>query len=434
MAVKPLKERVDTLLEARATLAANSNCAEALASIDAQLAKAREELAHAQPLEVALRGTLLAVAAARQALQRAEAKANKLEQQIVVAVTAYEAAAADVEACRSQLTAAEAATARTAGGRVDLHHFFGADPGAAWAAFRAACEARCIPGAGGVDDNLRTRAASALAEMQAICALLPAQAPSVPAAALASTAQPSALQPQGETAGHLQPGADPLQASVAPPPPPSASAQSAAPIVDPGAVAAAAINSVVQPLRPVAPTAMGSGEAGPPVPSTPLLQPSTPSTPSLFEAVAAAAADKDAVTPPFAPPAPPSSVEVAELVPQLPEGFARALFTTSDGAQQAQPAAAASVAQQEQGAAAGAAAAEAQPLPSTQSVPPSAGSPVTGDGGVAGTSGHDLGGQPATGGDDSMGGGADSTVVNKCGSSALDTAKAIAAKAKAKLR
>ncbi len=179
-AVKALKSRLVTLLEARTPLAANVGCAEALAAVDAQVARARADLAHAQPLEVALRGTLGAVTAARQALQRAEAKTTKLELQVVSAVSAYEVAAAELQTCRKSLADAEAATARTAGGHIDLRQFFGSDPGAAWATSRAACEQRCMPGAGGVSDAVRNRAAAAVAEMQAICALLPAQPLSQP--------------------------------------------------------------------------------------------------------------------------------------------------------------------------------------------------------------------------------------------------------------
>ncbi len=167
--VKPLKSRLDSLLEARATLASNSHCGEALATMDGQIARARADLHSAQPLEVALKGTLGAVAAARHALQRADAKTAKLEQQVVTAVTAYEAAAAESQLCRKQLAEAEAAPARTAGGHVDLYHMLANDPGAAWAAFRSACEARCAPGADGVDDSLRARAATALCSQYVLC-------------------------------------------------------------------------------------------------------------------------------------------------------------------------------------------------------------------------------------------------------------------------
>ncbi len=461
-AVKPLKGRLDALLEARTSLAANSYCAEALAHVDAQIVKARAELANAQPLEVALRGTLGAVAAARHALQRAESKATKLEQQVVAAVAAYDAAAAEAATCRLQLSGAEAATARTAGGHVDLHHFFGADPGAAWAAFRAACEARCAPGAGGVDHTLRSRAAAALAEMQSICALLPAQPPATaPAAPGTATAAPQAppISPtsttgevHGTTIGQAVSAAAPLQ-PVAPPPRPFAASTTpsadinAASSFDAGAAAAAAITAALDLHRQQALQQHGNREAdaGPPVPASPLLKPSSVTVPSQFEAVAAAAANGVPVPP--TPPLP--QEEPAEIVPPLPDPERQALqvcmgaaeretrsqqaiaaFTTHYKAQQEHAAAAALV----QGGAA------AAPLPPAPPAPLAALELAVGGEAdpTAADSGHDAGTSgpphlPAARADDSMGGGADDTIVGKRPIAALQAARAIAAKAKARV-
>ncbi len=452
MGVKPLKSRLDTLLEARAALAVNSYCTEALAAIDAQIGRARAELATAQPLEVALKSTLGAVATARQALQRAEAKTSKLEQQVVTAVSAYETAAAETELCRKQLAEAEAATARTAGGHVDLHRLLGNDPGAAWASFRAACEARCAPGAAGVDDALRVRAAAAFAEMQSVCALLPCQPPSsscqvsaastaVPTAAAAAAgveqSPPSAGLPEpsvvtsveaagagmADAAVHTSGGVFPSQLVA----------------VDAGAVAAAAITAALEQQRRSSPSPPphdpGSVSSAEPAA---LLQPSSAEVPSLFEA-ATSVAEVAAPQPPRPAQAP--SQREQEIIPPLAgdelSAFQRQLGTAEREArsQQAIAAYTAHVKMQHVHAAAAAALVQgdpaAVPVPSAegssgQSPAPPAHDAHDGDGG-----GGSQPQPPAK--DDTMGGAAEVSAVNKRSHDAIVSAKAIAARAKAKV-
>ncbi len=442
-AVKPLKGKLDALLEARATLAANASCTEALAAIDAQIHRARVDLAHAQPLEVALRGTLGAVANARQAMQRAESKASKLEQQVVAAASAYEAAAAEAATCRKQLADAEAATARTAGGHVDLQHFLGADPGAAWATFRAACEARCLPGASGVDDGLRNRAAVAMAEMQAVCARLPGQppvpVPSPTSGSVNGLATFASAPPQPAAPLPTPPAA----------PPPSAGTH-AAPPYDAGAVAAAAITaSLDQQKQQLLRQHNSRGvDAGPPVPPSPLLNPSSELVPSQFEAVVAAVAS---APPPHPVPTSPRT-EPAEVIPPLPDPERAALQAQMGAAEKeakSQEAIAAFTAhykaQQEHAAAAmalvqGGAAAAPPPPPPAPPAPPAAPEPAaggeadpidTGSGRDASAGGVSR--EPTAKSDDAMGGGADDTIVGKRPIAAIQTARAIAAKAKAKV-
>ncbi len=458
---KALKSRVDSLLEARSTLAANSLCSEALAAIDAQIARAKADLANAQPFEVALRGTLGAVTAARQALQKADAKASKLEQQVITAVAAYDAAAAEAAACRRQLADAEAATARTAGGHIDLRHLLDEDPGAAWAAFRAACEARCSPGAEGVDDNLRARAAAVFAEMQAVCALMPAKPPvaappslgATAASAANPTSRPSGAQQSGAPS-NLSPmaGANPFECIVTdaarqPQAADHGHAVAARP-VDAGAVAAAAITESLNRQRQIQMQRAAQQEesVGAAPGRAPLLQPSSPSVPSQFEVEVAAAQ----ATPAAAVVTPEAAVEAVELVPPLAEAERQVFQDQVEAAERevrTQHAAATSVqqvraqqAQAAEAASAAAAAARAQlgsevpALPPVETVelggsPPAAPAPVVPGaacGIVAGGSGPPVR-------DDAMGGGAEDSVVGKRSIAAIDSARAIAARAKARV-
>ncbi len=164
-------------MAAKAHIASDPLSGHVAAGLETQIQGVRNQLAAAQPLEVALRGTLGAVSTARQALSRAEQKATKLEAQVVAAVTAYEAAATEVHSCQKALADAEAATARTAGGRVDTKIRLGAHPGAALAVLSEAAAARCVVGAPGVDLNLAARVQAAFSEVQAVCRLLPADIP-----------------------------------------------------------------------------------------------------------------------------------------------------------------------------------------------------------------------------------------------------------------
>ncbi len=165
-AIKALKGQLDRLTAAKATIVADPLLGHVAAGLELQIQGVRNQLSSAQPLEVALRGTLGAVSAARQALSKAEQKAAKLEAQVVAAVTAYDGAAAEVQACQKALADAEAATARTAGGRFDPKLLIGSHPGAALAVLSDAAAARCVIGAAGVDANLAARVQAAFAEVQ----------------------------------------------------------------------------------------------------------------------------------------------------------------------------------------------------------------------------------------------------------------------------
>ncbi len=186
--IKALKGQLDKLLAAKAQVASDPLLGHVAAGLEAQIQGVRSQLSCAQPLEVALRGTLGAVASARQALSKAEQKTAKLETQVVAAVAAYEAAASEMQACQKALADAEAATARTAGGRFDPRLLMGSHPGAALAILSEAAASRCIVGTAGVDAGLAERVHAAFAEVQAVCRLLPAEIPSPPQAA-----QPAAV-------------------------------------------------------------------------------------------------------------------------------------------------------------------------------------------------------------------------------------------------
>ncbi len=175
--IKLLKAQLDRLIAAKAHLAGDPLLGHMSASLEAQIQGIRGQIANAQPLEVALRSTLGAVTTARQALTRAEAKAIKCEAQVVAAVATYEAAAAEVQVCKKALADAEAETARTAGGRFDPKLLIGAHPGAALAVLSEAAAARCVVGLGGVDAVLASRVRAAFQEVQAVCRLLPADVP-----------------------------------------------------------------------------------------------------------------------------------------------------------------------------------------------------------------------------------------------------------------
>ncbi len=176
-AVKALKGQLEALTNARAQVAGNPLCGHVAAGLDQQIAGVRAQLAAAQPLEVALRGTLGGVTQARQSLAKAEQKAAKLEAAVVTAVAAYEVAAAEVVDCQKQLADAEAATARIAGGRFDPRLLLGAHPGAALEVLSEAAAARCTVGSNGVDAALASRVQAAFNEVLAVCRLLPAEAP-----------------------------------------------------------------------------------------------------------------------------------------------------------------------------------------------------------------------------------------------------------------
>ncbi len=185
-AVKALKGQLERLTAAKAATAMDPLLGHVTAGLEHQIQAVRNQLAAAQPLEVALRGTLSAVSAARQTLSKAEQKAAKLEAQVVAAVSAYDAAAAEVQAAQKALSEAEAATARTAGGRFDPKLLIGSHPGAALAVLSEAAAARCIVGSAGVDAVLAARVREAFEEVQRVCRLLPADVPPPKPAAAAA--------------------------------------------------------------------------------------------------------------------------------------------------------------------------------------------------------------------------------------------------------
>ncbi len=200
--IKALKSQLDRLVAAKALTAADPLLAHVSVGLEAQIQGVRNQLSSAQPVEVALRGTLGAVSTARQALTKAEQKATRLESQVVSAVAAYEAAAQDVQACKKALADAEEATARTAGGRFDPRLLMGSHPGAALAVLSEAAAARCVVGAPGVDASVIARVQAAFQEVQAACRILPADVPP---------------PRQSETSGNGQGGTPPNVAFVAPP-------------------------------------------------------------------------------------------------------------------------------------------------------------------------------------------------------------------------
>ncbi len=198
--IKALKGQLERLLAAKAQLAADPLLAHVSAGLDAQIQGVRMQLSSAQPVEVALRGTLGAVSNARQSLTKAEQKAAKLETQVVAAVAAYEAAALEVQTCKKALADAEEATARTAGGRFDPRLLMGAHPGAALAVLAEAAAARCVVGAPGVDTAVIARVQAAFQEVQAACRILPADVP-VAAVATSPEAQSGRTASGGITGG-----------------------------------------------------------------------------------------------------------------------------------------------------------------------------------------------------------------------------------------
>ncbi len=236
-AVKSLKGQLERLTAARAATAVDPLLSHVTAGLDQQIQTIRNQLAAAQPLEVALRGTLSAVSAARQILSRAEQKAAKLEAQVVSAVAAFDAASAEVQAAQKALAEAEAATARTAGGRFDPKLLIGSHPGAALAVLSEAAAARCIIGSAGVDATLAAQVQAAFEEVQRVCRLLPADVPPpkptvLPTAGGAPGASDASVATVGTT------GTQDVQMGEAARGGISGSSHGAAPPVDPSSTAA----------------------------------------------------------------------------------------------------------------------------------------------------------------------------------------------------
>ncbi len=445
-AVKALKAKLDSLLESRAGLATNAFCGEALAVLDQSIVTTRAQLASIQPMEVALRGTLGAVTQAKQALQKAESKAAKLEAQVVSAITAFDAATAEVESCKRQLVEAEAATARAAGAHLDIYSVLAVDPGVAFAAFKAAAAARCAPGSAGVSPEVVARAEAAFREMQAVCALLPSQAPQA-----SHSPQPA----QQDVAGQPPSSATQL-------PSPAAQHQSSSTPPTATTTTTTTITSLLAPSSPSVPsqfeatvaaahaaqaaaTAMSEGVGGgsvggigQPVPS----EAGSPPTSTLPTTDGEGRADDDGrreAVPPT--PVPPEATALQEVVPQLQAEAALALQRQRAEAeleaarfqsQQASAAAAQARAQEQQllssatsTAAAAAAAAPVVQVGAVEAAGAAMGTvvPVRHDDGHGST----VGPTPS---DDTMGGAAPTSVVGK--RSLVDAARAVAAKAKAR--
>ncbi len=353
---------------------------------------------------------------------------------------------AEAQSCRKQLADAEAATARTAGGHLDLRQFCEADPGAAWAAFRSAAEQRCVPGAQGVNETLRSRAAAAFAEMQAICALLPAHVPAqAPAAAPASQPSDAAAAAPAASATPPQSTAptETVRAAAAIGGSESASTAMGCQQIDAGAVAAAAITASLEHQKQQGqvrqdPQCQDAG-GGPALSASALLQPSAENVPSQFELVVATSAAAAPVLAALAPTLP--AAGATEIVPPLPEGDRRA-FHAQVGAAEAEAraqlaldAARAQLVAQQAAAAAANALAQGKgtdvPVPSNDDQPLDEGDPtppVLHRGADSSVSGQNQ----LAAKDDSMGGTADDTIKGKRGLEAVAAARAIAAKAKAR--
>ncbi len=386
-AVRALKGQLERLTTAKATIAGDAMLGHVAAGLEQQIQGIRNQLVAVQPLEVALRGTLGAVASARQALTRAEQKAAKLEAQVVAALAAYDGAAAEVQSCQKALADAEAATARTAGGRFDPRLLIGGHPGAALAILSEAAAARCVIGTAGVDASLAARVQAAFNEVQNVCRLLPAEVPA--------------------------------------PPPPSPPAGMAG-----GGISAAAHAAGAPPEVPMGEAA--SGGAGQPRGSTPLVAPNAAADPTH--------GNQDLTD---------QQLQFQQQAEAQKQAQAQQLLAQQQAAHQQAQLQAAELARQHaqaalEAAAVAASAATDSQLDSQAAEP--AKQPEVGANGEAATGAHDGSGAMAAhvdGGvtsdpvakparDDCMGGGAADGVANKRNAAAIESARAVAAKAKAR--
>ncbi len=410
---RQLRATIDRLQAARGALAGDAGCEETARQLDEQIAAARGQLAACLPVEVAVKGTIGPAAQARQAVVKAEAKLARLEQQVTSAVAAYDVAASELAACRVTLQAAEAATARAAAAalpRSEVERVLASDPGAVWAAMVAFIKARVT----GMPPEFVAHLGAATDAFQAACAQLPADP--------APHAQPppqQQQQPQQQLQLHQalvqgQPLASPV-------PPPPATAQ--------------------------------------------LLRPSSPTVPSHFEAVAEAAMAAGSAVAGQQVGQQGGPADAAQPINADPQLQAQQIAAQQQ-AQAAHAAAAADLARQQAAAAVAQAALQQQAAAAETPVPPEAAADVeriptlpangtgssqtqpsggqsAGENGVgdetpvlAGPGGvhHRVGGGDgeAPPRDDAMGGAAADTIVHKRGAAAMDAARAIAAKAKAR--
>ncbi len=178
---KALRDKLERLRTARAAFEDAAGCDEQVRRIDQDIASVRSQLEANLPVEVAVKGTLVPVAQARAAVQRAEAKVSKLEGQVVALMAAHAAAQAELADQRDKLSAAEAATARAATSALpqgELAAALVANPAAVWSALLTSIQMRVLGMPQAVIDQLQATTAA----MQQACSLLP-ELPVVPAAA-----------------------------------------------------------------------------------------------------------------------------------------------------------------------------------------------------------------------------------------------------------
>jgi hypothetical protein len=400
---KALRGTLEKLQAARSALAGDLGCGETAKQLDDRIAATRGQLAACLPVEVAVKGTIGPAAQARQAVVKAEAKLNRLEQQVAATVAAYDAAAAELAACRTTLQEAEAATARAAAvalPRSDVERVLSNDPAAVWAAMVAFIKDRVS----GMPPELVAHIGAATDAFQAACAQLPAdpvkpvppKAEQEGSAAMASGAQLPAVHE------HPHPAPAPLLRPSSPAVPSHFEAAAAA--ADQAACAAAAAAAADHASSATAAAGAGAaataGGGGPAIPADAEAQ-------RLREALAAAQRDWD------------HHVPVTSLVGSSPAAAAAAQGDPGPGAQPA-------VAGRDDG----------------NAVP-------TGGGGGGGATLHDdddadlaVATLPAPGGaaaaprDDPMGGTAAEGVVGKRpveeAQTAVERARSVAAKAKAR--
>ncbi len=412
---KSLRAKLERLKSARAVFEGSPECSSQLQKCDDDIAEAQALLAACVPVEVAVRSTIAPASHARSALQKAEAKLSKLEAQVVGAVAAYDAAAAEVEDCRHKLAAAEAATARAAASSLphsDLVAAMARDPAAVWEAMLASIEVRTP----GMPEGLLQHLRATTSALRQICALLPEEPTVVSADGKGQLAAPAggASQPAPAAPAPAMPNPQPATTSAPgttlggqqhQPRQEAAAAPVAGPVAQPSVEElharlreaqerVEAQEAQLASLRAAA-AAAPHGSMG-----ATNLQPSAPGVPSQFEAVAAAAAAAEATdarremeTALQAQPQPPPTEVVATLeFPHAPS-----------------PAAAAAPLE---GVSAAAADAEV-PVPIVDAdvpQPTAAGNPS----------------------DDAMGGASPHVVARKRAAEAIEEARGLAAKAKAK--
>ncbi len=413
--IKALKAKLELLKSARALYEGNAECATQLRKCDDDIADTQTQLSSVVPVEVAVKSTIAPAPQARAALQKAETKLARLEAHVVGAVAAYDAAAAEVDDCRQKLAAAEAATARAAASSLphsDLVAAMARDPAAAWEAMLSSIEVRTP----GMPEGLLQHLRATTTALKQLCALLPVEPTAGPSTSTAHTAAPAngavqsappapaaaapALQSASPSASDIGLGAQQLppqqDAPVAP-----AGEHSVQPSVEELQLQLRAAQEhahaqelQLATLRAAAATS-SIGNSG-----TAALQPSAPGVPSQFEAVAAAAAAAEASDQ--------STLSESTVVAPLQ--------SSTTGAAVVQ---------------------EAAPHQMSQAQPaPNAGLPAVGDAADDLTPSVDVStNQPiaqAMPRDDDMGGGAPNGVARKRAADALEAARGLAAKAKAK--